>query len=598
MPAHTDFTNRPQSLTQFVMHLLRPHPGWIGLYVLLSIFASLWGVFNSLFLKVIIDRLGDISDPSTVLSAIFWPAVLLVINFEVHNLSWRGIHYVNYHIQPVVKNRAIEQAFSYVNHQAHQFFQDNFSGKIASNISLLASNIEIACFDCATHLIRGVVVVVASLISMYFVNPLFAYGLGSWVGVFCALSLVASQRIVHLADAYAEAESDVSGQVVDAVSNAQNMRFFSRYGLENERLQGVLETLKNRFRTKTMYLILFHLCQGLSLTVLFAFMVYTLISLRMENQVSLGDFALIISLTIDVGWTLWWVMDQVDRFNDAVGKGKQSMKALFTPLEINDHPNAKDLVVSQGRIEFKNVKFHYKGSEPLFYNKSVVIEPGQKVGLVGYSGSGKSTFVNLILRLYDIAEGHLLIDGQDVRDVSQDSLRSAIGMIPQDPSLFHRSLWDNIRYGKPDASDGDVIDAAKRAHAHEFINLMPQGYGSLVGERGVKLSGGQRQRIAIARAILKNAPLLILDEATSQLDSVTEAQIQESLWHLMQGKTTLVIAHRLSTLLHMDRILVFDRGKIVEDGTHDTLLDQRGLYAILWNAQVGGFLPETQTPKI
>ena len=206
----------------------------------------------------------------------------------------------------------------------------------------------------------------------------------------------------------------------------------------------------------------------------------------------------------------------------------------------------------------------------------MTIEAGQKVGLVGYSGGGKSTFVNLILRLFDVTDGHILIDGQDIRNVTQDSLRSNIAMIPQDPSLFHRTLMENIRYGRIEATDEEVIEAAKKAHAHEFISKLPQGYESPVGERGVKLSGGQRQRIAIARAILKNAPILILDEATSQLDSVTESDIQESLWELMQGKTTIVIAHRLSTLLHMDRIIVFDQGKIVEDGTHTEFLRTMG----------------------
>ncbi len=211
---------------------------------------------------------------------------------------------------------------------------------------------------------------------------------------------------------------------------------------------------------------------------------------------------------------------------------------------------------------------------------------------MGYSGSGKSTFVNLILRLYDITSGHIYIDDQDIREVTQDSLHKVIGMIPQDPSLFHRSLRENIHYGRPEATDKEVIEAAKHGHAHEFIEALPHGYDSLVGERGVRLSGGQRQRIAIARAILKNAPILILDEATSQLDSVTESYIQDSLWEVMEGKTTIVIAHRLSTLLHMDRILVFDRGKIVADGTHQELLTKGGLYKTLWDAQVGGFLPE------
>jgi ATP-binding cassette subfamily B protein len=241
-------------------------------------------------------------------------------------------------------------------------------------------------------------------------------------------------------------------------------------------------------------------------------------------------------------------------------------------------------------IEFDQVCFNYQSSNALFVNQSIKIESGQKVGLVGFSGGGKTTFVNLILRLYDINSGRILIDGCDISKVTQDSLRSHIGMIPQDPSLFHRTLMDNIRYGDINATDEDAINAAKRAHAHDFIEKLPNGYDSLVGERGIKLSGGQRQRIAIARAMLKNAPILILDEATSALDSVTEHLIQASLWELMCSKTSLVIAHRLSTLLHMDRILVFDKGCIIEDGKHSELIAQNGVYKNLWDAQVGGFL--------
>jgi len=288
----------------------------------------------------------------------------------------------------------------------------------------------------------------------------------------------------------------------------------------------------------------------------------------------------------------WYTMFQVDEFNQALGKCKQSLSALIVPHEIKDKENALSLQVSKGQITFSDVEFFYKETKPLFQNKSVMIEGSQKVGLVGYSGSGKTTFVNLILRLFEVTKGSILIDEQNIRDVSQDSLHEKIALIPQDPTLFHRTLMENIRYGQVTATDAEVIEAAKKAHAHEFIQKLPQGYDSLVGERGVKLSGGQRQRIAIARAILKNAPILILDEATSQLDSVTEGYIQESLWELMQGTTTIVVAHRLSTLLHMDRILVFDAGKIVEDGTHSELIEKNGLYKTLWSTQVGGFLQD------
>jgi len=347
---------------------------------------------------------------------------------------------------------------------------------------------------------------------------------------------------------------------------------------------------KETFQKKELFLVGLHSVQGLLITIMIGFMVYFLIHLYGKNLVSVGDFVLILGLGMEVAHTTWYTMSQVDEFNQAVGKCKQCLTKLIVPQEISDKKDAAKLVVTKGQITFSDVKFHYKGTEPLFQKKSVTIEAGQKVGLVGSSGGGKSTFVNLILRLYDVTDGHIFIDSQDIRDVTQDSLRKQIAMIPQDPSLFHRTLMDNIRYGRIEASDEEVIAAAKKAHAHAFISKLPQGYHTSVGERGIKLSGGQRQRIAIARAILKNAPILILDEATSQLDSVTESDIQDSLWHLMQDKTTIVIAHRLSTLLHMDRIIVFDQGNIAEDGSHAELLAKNGLYKTLWDAQIGGFL--------
>jgi ATP-binding cassette subfamily B protein len=335
-----------------------------------------------------------------------------------------------------------------------------------------------------------------------------------------------------------------------------------------------------------------------------------------KGIVSPGDFALVMMTNFNIINTLYQLSHMLRDFIANWSAVDQAIALLETSeMTHSDKPNATALNYTHGQITFDQVKFHYKGTEPLFQNKSIEIKAGQKVGLVGYSGGGKSTFVNLILRLYDVTDGDILIDGQDIRDVTQDSLRASIAMIPQEPSLFHRSLMENIRYGRIDASDQEVVSAAKKDHVHEFISTLSQGYGLLVGERGVKLSGGQRQRIAIARAILKNAPILILDEATIQLDSVTESLIQESLLELMNSpieyhprengdldldfrlrgndknrKTVLVIAHRLSTLLHMDRILVFDKSKIVEDGTHSELLAKAGLYKSLWDAQVGGFL--------
>jgi len=587
-----------QNLWRFIGHLLKAYKGFTIPFVALAMATGLWGPFNSLLMKYIIDCLNanSVSQASDIASLIFWPAVLLVLNHEAHNLCWRGMGYLNYKYQPAIKNQVIAETFGAVHKHTHQFFQDNLAGRIASQINALADNVERIIHDISRHLFRQIVLVTVALISMYHVHPEFCYVLLLWLSVFTAFSLRLSKRLVDLSESHAASESLVSGQLVDSITNAGNVRIFARRTYEISYLEKALLLTKARFRVKEMFAIRLHFFQGLSISAMLGAMLYFLIQLRVDQKVSVGDFALVLGLGVELGWMTWWALEQVDELNKAVGKCKQSLSSLFTPLEIKDRENALDLVVTKGKITFSSVKFHYKGAEPLFYKKSVTIESGQKVGLVGYSGSGKSTFVNLILRLYDIIDGSILIDGQDIRDVTQDTLRQNIAMIPQDPSLFHRTLMENIRYGRIDATDNEVIEAAKRSHAHEFIKALPEGYSSLVGERGVKLSGGQRQRIAIARAILKNAPILILDEATSQLDSLTESYIQDSLWVLMQGKTTLVIAHRLSTLLHMDRILVFDRGKIVEDGTHAELLNSGGLYKTLWDAQVGGFLPDMPKP--
>lgn len=582
----------PQNLFFFIGHFLKAYKRFCVIFAALAMITGFWAPFNSLLIKYMIDSLGSCPD-THVASLICWPAVLFIVNFEVHNLCWRGMGYLNYKFQPVIKNQIIAETFRNVHKHTHQFFQDNLAGRISSHINTLADNIERIVHDNARHLIRGMVLLIASFISMYAVHPSFFCALLLWFCGFAFMSLRMSKRLISLSESHAASESIVSGQLVDSITNASNVRIFARGNYEISYLAKSLLLTKKSFQKKEGFALKLHFFQGLSLSVMLGFMLYLLVQLRTSQRVSIGDFALILSLSVEVGYMSWWTLEQVDDLNKAAGKCKQSLASLFVPFEIKDKENAPDLMITRGQITFSSVKFHYKGAEPLFQNMTVTIEAGQKVGLVGHSGSGKSTFVNLVLRLYDITDGRILIDGQDIRDMTQDSLRQSITMIPQDPSLFHRSLMENIRYGRLNATNEEVTEAAKQAHAHEFITALQQGYDSLVGERGIKLSGGQRQRISIARAILKNAPILILDEATSQLDSVTENYIQDSLWQLMQGKTTIVIAHRLSTLLHMDRILVFDKGTIVEDGAHAELLVKNGLYKVLWDAQVGGFLPDT-----
>ncbi len=584
-------TNLPNNLYLFIWHFLKPHKLFILLFIFFSIITGFWALINSYLLKYIVDSLNTLQlNIDNTASIIFWPALFFIINFEIHNISWRGISYLNYKYQPVIKNKIISETFEYVHKHAHQFFLDNLAGKISNQINILADNVERIVHQTPQHLIRCAVLLTATFITMHYVHPKFFCVLLAWLLVFLTFSLRASTRLVSLSEIHADTESMISGKLVDSITNNNNVRIFARRLYEVSYLREPLLLTKKAYQIKEIFTIKLNYFEGVSISAMLGLMLYFLIQLRAMQKISIGDFALILGLSIEICNIVWWTMDQVNDLNKAMGKCKQSLSKLLLPLEIQDKINAVNLSVTHGQIVFSEVEFHYQDTEPLFQNKSVTIEAGQKIGLVGYSGGGKSTFVNLILRLYEVTGGHILIDHQDISEVTQDSLRSNITMIPQEPLLFHRSIRENISYGKIDATIEEVIEAAMHAHAHEFISKLPQDYESLVGDRGIKLSGGQRQRVAIARAILKNAPILILDEATSSLDSLTENYIQESLWKLMQNKTTIVVAHRLSTLLHMDRILVFDQGRIVEDGSHHELLEHNGLYKTLWDAQVGGFL--------
>lgn len=557
-------------------------------------FAALSGsysTFNAYLTKVLIDgAVNSSSVTSNLMSILLVPAILFVLNYEVHNFSWRGIQFIKLKMGPKLQNQIIEEMFAYSEKHSYRFFQDNFSGSISSSINRIAESTFEMVHTILPFLIRQTTQLFFALILMFLVNPYLCAALLIWAIIFMVISLLVSKKIMFLSDNLAEENATLSGKIIDSISNVTNVRLFARESYEVRYLRKYLDDVVIRFRKLEWFSLKLSTVQSLSISLLIIALIFGLIKLRMHDLVTVGDFALILGLALYVTEGIWYLMEQVHRLNDLIGRANQSINMLIVPHEIVDVPEAKKLNVSKGEITFNDVTFHYKGNTNLFEDKSVVIPGGQKVGLVGYSGSGKTTFVNLIVRLFDLTSGKIIIDQQDIQKVTQDSLRESIGFIPQDPVLFHRSLRENIRYGKIDATDEEVIFAAKKAHADEFIRATPHGYDSLVGERGIKLSGGQRQRISIARAILKNAPILILDEATSALDSVTEGYIQESLTALMQGKTVIVVAHRLSTLLSMDRILVFDQGEIVQDGTHHSLLQQDGKYAELWNSQVGGFI--------
>ncbi len=585
----------PPSLFGFIRHMLRPY--FLPLFVM-GATAVVWAIQTSLapyMLKVMLDRMIAEPDANPFVILRGPVAIYLGVHFTQSTFFRLYNYFVEYKMIPDLRKRISTTCLHHLLNLSHQFYQDSFAGSLGSKVSELVMAVPDLLKILIDRFFSTFLSLTIAIFTLWHVNTRFALVLLIWGMIFLSMSMLVNGRMTRLAAEWSFKGHLVTGYIVDTLSNMLTVRLFARGKNEDSRLTASIDESKEAEKALEWFHVKLWCLYGYGFVAAQCFNFYFLLQGRAEGWITVGDFALVLGLNVSIMALFWEVSQEFSKFSKLQGRIRQSLKDIMVVPDIQDKPDAKDLSLTHGTIAFDNVYFQYGQADLLFQKKSVTIAPGQKVGLVGYSGSGKSTFVNLILRLYDVTSGRILIDDQDIRDITQDSLHAAIGMIPQDPSLFHRTLMENIRYGRSDATDKDVIEAAKRAHAHEFIQSLPQGYDSLVGERGVKLSGGQRQRIAIARAILKNAPILILDEATSQLDSVTESYIQESLWALMQGKTTIVIAHRLSTLLHMDRILVFDCGKIVEDGTHKDLLAKGGLYKTLWEAQVGGFLPERKT---
>ncbi|MGE3771240.1 MAG: ABC transporter ATP-binding protein, partial [Bdellovibrionales bacterium] len=393
-------------------------------------------------------------------------------------------------------------------------------------------------------------------------------------------------------------KQNMRGHYIDSIGGILLVKLFARAREEDRLLSEVLQAAGGADHNEGRQFVVFW--RGIhGMNALLQITVLLLaVWLYQQSAISVGDVATALGITAMVAANIWWLLHVSTFFFSRFATIQEALDTIMQKHEVVDAPNAAVMQATKGAITFDNVTFAYGSNKVIFDNLSLEIPAGQKVGLVGYSGSGKTTFVRLILRLFDIQRGQIKVDGQDVAAVTQDSLHNAISFIPQDPELFHRTISENIAVAKPGVTQADIEEAARRARAHDFIIALPNGYDSVVGERGVKLSGGQRQRIAIARVALRDAPVLVLDEATSALDSVTEIEVQDSLTDLMRDRTTIVIAHRLSTLKHMDRILVFDEGRIVEDGRADDLLAKGGIFKTLWDTQVGGFLPDKHSHHV
>ena len=584
----------PDKLLAFVWSYLKNKKWCLAGFILVSL---VWAIEMSLspyLLKVIIDHVVQYSqDKQKIIPVIIVPASIYVLMTMIINLNFRLYDYINLRLYPYLKSSVDKDMFEYLMHHSHTFFQNHFAGNLTKKIADMAENIEpLISIPNEWFYPRLFALMIACATLFAVVHPIFGLILFLWAVSFVSVSYITAKKSEKYARQFAEAVSALGGSISDAVSNVMSIKLFANIPYEIARLQTVIDQLAKCDREWRWYDLKINFIQGLGLTVLIAAMLSALIYSNSQGWVSPGDFALVLMLSIAFMWGVHDVGKQMQRFAKVVGTCNQALSFIQLPHEIIDVSDAKPLVISRGEIEFKQVHFQYDNNKSLFNNLSVTLNPGEKVGLVGYSGGGKSTFIKLILRLMDAQSGTILIDKQDIKLVQKQSLRKLVATIPQEPELFHRTIMDNIRFAKPDASDDEVMNAAKRAHCHEFVMELPEQYHSLVGERGVKLSGGQKQRIAIARAFLKNAPILLLDEATSSLDSVTERFIQEGLHEVMLNKTTIVIAHRLSTLKDMDRILVFVNGEIIEDGKLTTLLeDKTSHFYKLWQMQAQGFIP-------
>ncbi len=583
----------PPAPLAFILRFVRIYRLAVGVITLLECGQAACAILLPYAIKKIMDAVTTAQGAQTSV----WPAVegplwfFALLNLGLVLFS-RSSGTVLVLLGPSLRRRVRRDLFAYLQQHSQRYFLGNFAGSLANRIAETSMSSAQVLWTVLFDFWPLLITFSVSLVLLANVNAQLVWVLGAWIVVYVSVSFVLAMRCRIYARDYAAARSLVSGKIVDSVTNIMNSKLFARRDHEREYLEHFLDMEVDRARRTFWFMEGIRWFQFTAAMVLMIGMIYYAIKIWAAREMTAGEFAMAASLSLVLIEQARGLSRKFLEFFEYVGNVTDGVGMIVRPHEVVDRVAARDLRVNAGEIEFRNVSFSYVARRNIFTDLNLTLRAGEKVGLVGFSGSGKSTLLNLMLRLFEPQSGQILIDGQDIQGVTQESLRAAIAMIPQDPMLFHRSLMENIRYGRLEASDEEVIAAAKQAHAHEFILDTEGQYESLVGERGVKLSGGQRQRIALARAILKDVPVLLLDEATSSLDSITERHIQDSLHDLMRNKTVIVIAHRLSTLSHLDRIIVFHAGKIVEDGTHDALLARGGHYARLWSMQAGGFLPE------
>ena len=526
-----------------------------------------------------------------------WPALtheilLLAGLWTARNIFFRGREYFERHYVPELLNTTRELLFNRLIQQSQVFLHGNFAGVLANHVRRVGDVIGSLRDKMQYNIVPLAVRFLTASILLWQITPLFVAFILSFLvmGIICAV--ITAPRWTGLSTRQAEASSRLTGYVVDSVTNLSLVQHNVGWREEQQRLHSVHDEMSKAYFERLVYASWFWGTFDIVMTFFFCGFMALLAYSWQQGHVTTAQLAMTVGVVSNLFGAIAGTVSLLSSKFDDIGILQDSLRKISTPLSVYDSPKAADLNVTAGKIEFRDVTFHYSQGRGLFDKLKLEIPSGQKVGFVGVSGAGKTTLCQLLMRAYDVNAGGIFIDGQNIAEVTQDSLHAAIAVIPQDPVLFHRTLEENIRYGRQSATEADVRAAADAAAVSGFIESLPEAYHTLVGERGIKLSGGQRQRIAIARAIVKDAAILVLDEATSALDSETEKSIQTAMIQAMKGRTTLVIAHRLSTLSYMDRIIVMDQGRVVEDGTFEQLIARQGTFYRLWSLQAGGFLPE------
>lgn len=580
----------PSTPFAFIWFALRPYKKWFFWAIFFVFLSELFGGLQSYTFKGFVDAANSLGSARVIfLWVLAYPVLLL---FDAMTIRANGFM-LNF-LTVYARTRAVKILFEYLSLHSLSYFNNRFAGALSEKVTTISQNVSRLAYQFIWSILSPFFVFIVTVTILFSANIILAIVFMCGFIVLIPINLWLTRKQLFLSEKLAELAARLRGYVIDVVTNITAVQQYARRSYEINRLDKAIveyretDVKSDNYREWILTINNILVAFFIGGIIIWAFVIWS------REMITVGTFVMVVALTRGFMRELTWIGQSINNLMEMYGEVRNGLKEIIQPHDITDKTNARRLIVNEGVVTFDNATFAYdKDPRSVFQKLSFTVRGGEKVGIVGTSGAGKTTLMKLLLRQHDLINGSITIDGQDIREVTQEGLRENISVVPQEPMLFHRTIRENILYGKLDATEEEMIAVAKKAHAHDFVELLPQKYDSLVGERGVKLSVGQRQRIAIARAFLKSAPILILDEATSALDSESEVAVQKALHTLMEGKTVFAIAHRLSTLRDMDRILVFKDGQIAEDGIHNTLLkNKEGVYASFWSHQAGGFIKE------